>query len=152
MNYTILSAKYANPAGTVIEAQTAEAGTVLYHSARPDYADALAFPSIAPYVAPPVLPAQVKAEASRRILAALPIWKQMNMNARSNELFRIQAGYMRDTDNTFQPARGLTAEEAAEEVALRQAWDWVKAVRAASNTIEAMDPIPQDYAADARWP
>lgn len=28
----------------------------------------------------------------------------------------------------------------------------IDAIRDASNTIEAMDPIPQDFAADHRWP
>jgi hypothetical protein len=150
--YTITSLRWLNQAQTLIEAVTEEAGVVLYNPSRPEWPDVSARQDIATYVPPQVSPAQVKAEASRRILEAFPLWKQMNMNARSNELFRIQAGYMRDSDNTFQPARALTSEETAEEVALREAWDWVKAVRAASNTIEAMNPIPQDYTADARWP
>jgi hypothetical protein len=94
----------------------------------------------------------VKLEASRRILDRYPLWKQMNMTARSNELFRLQAGFMRGNSGNFDPARALSPDEVAEEVALKQAWDWIKAVRTASDALENTTPIPQDYYADARWP
>jgi hypothetical protein len=31
-------------------------------------------------------------------------------------------------------------------------WAWIKSVRAASDAIEAMSPIPHDYASDQYWP
>lgn len=31
-------------------------------------------------------------------------------------------------------------------------WDWIDDVRAASNKLEAMTPIPADFAADKHWP
>lgn len=82
----------------------------------------------------------VKAEARRRILAAYPEWQQANMTARGVELLQIQV------------ARGLSDRERAEVAALQEAWDWIKAVRVTSDTIEALDPIPDDYDDDERWP
>lgn len=104
------------------------------------------------FVVLPITADQIKAEAQRRIHARFPQWKQANMTARSSELFRIQAGFMRDADGSFLPARPLTAEEVVEEVAIAQAWSWIKAVRSASDSLEARSPVPQDYSSDAYWP
>lgn len=91
--------------------------------------------------------ADVKAEAQRRIIA---LWgassfedvvvKQLNANMRANELqeIRIEGG-------------ALTPEQAAEAVALKQSADDTKVIRAASNVIEAMNPIPSDYTNDSYW-
>jgi len=84
--------------------------------------------------------AAVDAEASRRILAVLPSWKQTNMIARSVELQQIAA------------ARALSADELGEHAAMAAAWAWVKAVRAASNVLNAANPIPLDFAEDTHWP
>ena len=88
-----------------------------------------------------VIADDVEAEAQRRILARYPDWKQRNMTARGVEL-------------TFKVAQGeaLAAGETDEIAALQAAWGWIKAVRAASDTLEALDPIPADFAEDARWP
>ena len=94
----------------------------------------------------------VKAEARRRILTRFPDWKQSNMIARSAELARIQSGLMRDANGELVATRTLTSEELAEEQAINLAWAWIKAVRAASDSIELINPIPSDYASDARWP
>lgn len=91
-------------------------------------------------LSPLVTVADVKAEARRRIVAKYPEWKQLNMMARSVEL----------QDNRAQQA--WSPAEKAEVEALKAAWVWIKSVRAASDKIEALDPIPMDYAADARWP
>lgn len=72
--------------------------------------------------------ADVKAEASRRILARFPTWKQANMNMRATELVDIRLG------------RELTTEETAERDALLGAAAWIKAVRTASDDIEAALP------------
>lgn len=83
----------------------------------------------------------VKDEAYRRIVSVFPEWKQRNMTMRAVEL-------------VDKKARGetLTADEQAEEALLNAAKDGIKAVRAASDAIEAMDPIPDDYNSDERWP
>jgi hypothetical protein len=95
---------------------------------------------IADYVPPAPTAEQVKAEAARRILARFPEWKQTNMLARGLEL---QHAYTE---------RDWTAEEQADADAMQAAWDWIKAVRAASNAIEAGGSIAADFATDERWP
>jgi hypothetical protein len=96
---------------------------------------------VAAFLLPPPDAADVKGEASWRIAQRFPSWKQANMTARGVEL-------------TFKLAQGnaLAPEETAEIAALQAAWDWIKAVRAASDALEALDPIPADFADDARWP
>jgi hypothetical protein len=83
----------------------------------------------------------VKAEARRRITQRFPDWKQANMTARGVELLNIRVA-----------AGSWTAPQAQEAGELGAAWDWIKAVRAASNAIEALAPIPADFASDTRWP
>lgn len=79
---------------------------------------------------------QVKEEASWLILSIAPDWKQRNYIARGAELIRkVQLGGT------------LTPEEEAEETAMQALWDMVKAIRAKSDELEAMSPIPADYAA-----
>jgi hypothetical protein len=91
--------------------------------------------------------AAVKAEAQRRIIALTGrmalmdcMIKQSNANMRANELNdkRISGGT-------------LTAEEETEATALRNLATAIKAIRAKSNDIELMDPIPLDYTADGYW-
>lgn len=83
----------------------------------------------------------VKDEAYRRIVSVFPEWKQRNMTMRAVEL----------VDKKVR-GEALTEDEQAEEALLNAAKDGIKAVRAASDTIEAMDPIPDDFNADERWP
>lgn len=73
----------------------------------------------------PHIAAAIKTEAGRRILGAYPDWVQANMTARAVELTRARVL------GTITPA------EEAEEAVLQAAWDWIKAVRAYSNTLEA---------------
>lgn len=82
--------------------------------------------------------AMIKFEAGRRILERYPQWRQTNMLARSIELTR--------------KAQTLTPEEQAEAVSLESSWAWIKSVRQASDAIEALSPIPADFASDHRWP
>lgn len=78
----------------------------------------------------------VKSEASRVILDLLPDWKQRNFIARGTELIRkVQLGGT------------LTQGELDEETAMQALWTKVKAVRAKSDELEALSPIPTDYAA-----
>jgi len=89
------------------------------------------------------LPEQIQAvkdEARRRILARFPEWKQTNMIARGVEL-------------TLAKLSGeWKANEQAEAAGLQAAWDWVNAVRSASDAIEAMSPIPADFRDSKHWP
>lgn len=74
---------------------------------------------------------EVKVEARRRIVERYPEWKQLNMTARGVELTKVLAD------------QGAWSEAEAVEAARLQAdWDWIKAVRAASNALEAA--IPED--------
>lgn len=84
--------------------------------------------------------AAVRTECGRRIYDTFPQWKQANFTARAAELI--------DTKGE----RELTGQENAEMAYLRSVWDWIKAVRVASNALEAQSPIPVDYASDDHWP
>lgn len=81
--------------------------------------------------------AEVKAEASARILALYPAWKQTNMLARGVELASIRV---------VQP---WTPEEEAESALLLGRWAEVKAIRELSDALEAS--IPQDAAGIAAF-
>jgi hypothetical protein len=92
--------------------------------------------------------AAVKAEAQRRIIVLTGtadltqcMIKQSNANMRANELNDKRIG-----------GGTLTAEEEAEAQALRDLATAIKAIRAASNVIEALAEIPLDYTADSYWP
>jgi hypothetical protein len=91
--------------------------------------------------------AAVKAEARARILARFPEWKQANMTARGVELSHALH------------TRTWTAEEQGEVAVLQSDWDWIKAVRAHSDALEAaLDPADAaaleafDAAAADGWP
>lgn len=86
-----------------------------------------------------VTPAMLQEEARRRILARYPDWMQQNMTARGVEL-----------QDMWRRNGSWTMEEEAEATALQAAWDWIKAVRAASNAMEANPPA--DFRNDAHWP
>ena len=90
----------------------------------------------------------IKAKAQKIIYAQYTVEKQNNMQTRYKELESIIMGTYPNDDGTFAPARSLTAEEIAEMVTLRQAWDWIKAVRTTSNDAEANN-TPVD---DVVWP
>ena len=80
----------------------------------------------------------VKQEASRRILAIAPDYKQRNMLARSVELLRIGE-------------TNLTQEQRDEVLAIELIWETIQMIRARSNAIESMQPIPPDYTDDKYW-
>lgn len=95
---------------------------------------------------PGAIPQAIKAEARRRIVAALPEWKQANATARMTELLLVG------------PAQWSPAEQ-AEADALRAAWAWVKAIRAKSDELEAaaagktLDEVDAlAIFGDATWP
>jgi hypothetical protein len=91
--------------------------------------------------------AAVKAEAQRRIIALTGtndltacMIKQSNANMQANEL----------NDKRLN-GDALTVGEETEAQALRDLAAAIKAVRAKSNEIEQLDPIPLDYTADSYW-
>lgn len=94
---------------------------------------------IEPYAPPAVNPEQVKAEAYRRIVAVCPEWKQRNLTA--------QASILAEKGRENWTPEDLAAWEAGEAI-----WKSISAIRAASNEIEGMEPIPQDFADDKYWP
>ena len=80
----------------------------------------------------------VKAEAMRRILALCPEWKQRNLTA--------QAAILAEKGRA-----GWTTDEFAAWNAGKAIWDQIAAIRSRSDAIEAMDPIPADFADDQHW-
>lgn len=80
----------------------------------------------------------IKAEAERRILAILPEWKQRNLTA--------QAAILAEKGRDNWTDAELIAWTAGEAL-----WAQVAAIRAASDALEAMDPIPDDVTDDAHW-
>lgn len=86
-----------------------------------------------------VAPDEVKREAARRILAIAPEWKQRNLTAQAVIL-------------TNKGKASWTAEERKAWAAGEAIWDHIAAIRAASDVLEAADPIPADFAHDKHWP
>lgn len=84
--------------------------------------------------------AAVDAESSRRI--------DLAKNPRQREILQARAAELQDTRWVNA---GLTPTEQAELDALRGFFDWVKLVLAAASALK-VDPVPLDYADDARWP
>lgn len=87
----------------------------------------------------PVPTSAVKAEAERRILAIVPEWKQRNLIAQATQLLHKGRA-------TWTPQE-QAAWEAGDAI-----WRQVAVIRAASDRIEAMDPIPRDFHEDKHWP
>lgn len=83
--------------------------------------------------------AGIKAEASRRILEILPEWKQRNLTA--------QATILAEKGRANWTAEELAAWDAGEAL-----WMSIAAIRVASDTLEAMDPLPTNYKDNQYWP
>ena len=81
---------------------------------------------------------RVKREASKRILNIAPAYKQRNMLARSVEFLRIGEA-------------NLTQEQRDEVLAMELIWETIQIIRARSDAIESMQPIPPDYTDDKYW-
>lgn len=97
--------------------------------------------TIPPYVAPPSSAVQVKAECQRRILAVMPEYAQRNT---------LAAGQAAVMQYGADPADWPPELQARQQAAM-QAWAEIERLRARSNEIEAMDPIPADLTDDALW-
>ena len=80
----------------------------------------------------------VKREAGRRILAIAPDYRQRNMLARTAQLLRIGEA-------------NLTQSQRDEVLAIEIVWETIQMIRARSDAIEAMQPIPPDYTDDKYW-
>lgn len=81
----------------------------------------------------------VKEEAYRRIIAICPEWKQRNLTAQAAQLAK-------------KGEANWTPEEAAAWAAGEALWSQIAAIRAASDVIEAMDPIPANFYELPDWP
>lgn len=82
----------------------------------------------------------IKAEAQRRIYAIMKDFEQDNAQAWALSMLRkVQLGGT------------MTQAELAKESELNAAWAAIQNIRAKSNAIEAMDPIPQGYTDDRYW-
>lgn len=86
----------------------------------------------------PIMAQNVKAEAYRRIIAICPEWKQRNLTAQA--VLLAEKGRSNWTD-----------EEQAAWDAGEVIWSQISAIRAASDVLEALDPIPTDYMDDKHW-
>jgi hypothetical protein len=85
--------------------------------------------------------AAVKAEAGRRIDAVLPDYKQRNVMAWGLETIMA---YGIDPADWPAPLQAINSQAQA-------AWAAIKEIRAKSDEIEAMDPIPADFRNDSYW-
>jgi len=81
---------------------------------------------------------KIKKEAQRRIDGQYPLWRQMNTMARMLEM-------------TEKPVPNRTGGDLAQINAARAMFAEINAIRAKSNALEAMTPIPADYADDRWW-
>jgi len=86
----------------------------------------------------PITAQQVKNEAYRRIIAICPEWRQGNLTA--------QASILAEKGRANWTTEELAAWEAGEAI-----WSEIATIRAKSNELELMDPIPQDYTEDKWW-
>lgn len=96
---------------------------------------------------PPPSISDVRNEAQRRIIELMGardfehcLIKQLNANARAVAL----------TDKRVL-GEPLTSEEQAEAQALRSMKTAIDAIRAKSNILEGMEPVPSDYTSDHHW-
>ncbi|UVK39924.1 hypothetical protein LHFGNBLO_001339 [Mesorhizobium sp. AR10] len=97
--------------------------------------------TVRPYVKPVVPAAFVKREASRRIIEIMPEHVQRNALALAQEAVQLHGS---DPANWPAELKGLNAE-------IQSKWKAIKAIRAKSNEIEVMQPVPDDYADDRYW-
>jgi hypothetical protein len=81
----------------------------------------------------------VKAEAGRRIIAICPEWKQRNLTAQAAQLAKKgEANWTPEEQEAWDAGEAL--------------WNQIAAIRAASDVIEAMDPIPANFYDLPDWP
>lgn len=99
-------------------------------------------PEVVSFLTPPPGTEDVKREAARRIDAIMPDYQQRNALAMGLEATQLHGA---DPANWPAPLQGLNDS-------IQAKWSAIKAIRAASNVIEALNPIPLDFAEDSWWP
>lgn len=130
----------------IITVLPSAAGDTPTHAALKAWLDGGGIIANAPPAKPPAQAradkvAAINAEAQRRIFLVAPDWKQRNLTARAVVLTRKIAG-----------GGTLSADEQAEWDAGEAIWNEILAIRQASNALNAMATIPDDFAADTHWP
>lgn len=95
---------------------------------------------------PPPTAANVRAEASRRMQALLGARDAAHLDVLISNGTREAVRLLRKGQANW------TADEATRAAGLEALDGAVEAIRAASNTLEALDPVPADYADNSRWP
>lgn len=93
-------------------------------------------------------PEKIKAETGRRIFGMSVEHDQRNKIARGVELLSKQVDAIIAHLGIPDP---LSASELAEKNAYLALWANIKSLRAKSNDIEAMDPVPDDFTDDKYW-
>ena len=88
----------------------------------------------------PIDPSAVKSEAGRRILVICPEWQQRNHIATDLTYTKIVQG-----------GGTLTTEQESDRAEIEVVWTAIQSVRTKSNEIEAMSPVPADFADDSYW-
>lgn len=103
--------------------------------------------AIAPYEAAPVTLSDVRAEAERRIIALLDARDKGHMEILISNGTREAVKLLR-----IAQAQPWTQEQADRAAYLEQVEVAIDAIRDASNVLESMVPIPNDFASDENWP
>src|SRR4051812_27136412 len=83
----------------------------------------------------------IKAEAARRIEGIMPDYEQRNALALGQETTQLYGADPAD----------WPAERKAINDGIQAKWAAIKAIRAASNRIEQIKPIPADFRDDTYW-
>lgn len=84
----------------------------------------------------------IKAEAERRILAIMDKNKQRNLLAHGLEAIFTHGP---------NPAQWPAADRVLQQETMPK-WARIKAIRAASDALEAISPVPENYTDDIYWP
>ena len=141
--------KFANEHATMIA--TDDGRCIPADPANADYAALVAAgAAVEPYVAPlppPPTVEDVRAEASRRMQHVVGARDAAHLQIVIANASREAIRLLRVTAD-----RPWTEGEVARAAALEAADAAIEAIRAASNVLEAMDPVPADFATSAIWP
>ena len=97
---------------------------------------------------PVVIPDDVRAEAARRMSLLVGARDDRHLDIIISNGLREAARLLRKEVED----EGLTAVEQARKRQLQQIDVMLEAIRAASNRLEVMEPVPVDYADDRHWP
>jgi len=140
---TYRNLKYVNDLNGIQAERTSDSVAEYFSPGSDKHRSAVngAYGEISPYVPPepePITAQQVKDEAYRRIIAICPEWRQRNLTA--------QASILAEKGRANWTTEELAAWEAGEAI-----WSEIATIRAKSNELELMDPIPQDYTEDKWW-